>query len=189
VEGLFFLGKAVLRQAQHERGSDIILVLARADNGVIGRDNRLPWHIPADLRHFKAVTAGKPMIMGRRTFDSLPGLLPGRRHIVLTRDRDWQAEGAVVAHDAASALALAGEGEVAVIGGAEIFALFEPSASRIELTEVHANVEGDATVPPPGPAWREIARERHDDGPMPHSFVTLIRHPDECQDLRRQARA
>jgi dihydrofolate reductase len=153
---------------------EIILVLARADNGVIGRDNRLPWHIPADLKHFKAVTQGKPMIMGRRTFDSLPGLLPDRRHIVLTRDRNWQAEGAEIAHDREGALALAGEGDVAIIGGAEIFALFEPVATRIELTEVHADVAGDASVPPPGPKWRELARARHDGDP-PYSFVTLVR--------------
>jgi dihydrofolate reductase len=155
-------------------GREIILVLARADNGVIGRDNRLPWHIPADLKHFKAITAGKPMIMGRRTFDSLPGLLPGRRHIVLTRDPNWQTDGAEVAHDVAAALELAGEGHVAIIGGAEIFAVFEPLATRIELTEVHADIDGDATVPPPGPHWRELARERHDGDP-PYSFVSLIR--------------
>jgi dihydrofolate reductase len=154
---------------------DIVLVLARADNGVIGRDNRLPWHIPADLRHFKAVTAGKPMIMGRRTFDSLPGLLPGRRHIVLTRDVAWRAKGAEVAHDVDDALALAGGGETAVIGGAEIFALFAPRATRIALTEVHADMAGDAIVPVPDPVlWRETARERHDGDP-PFSFVTLVR--------------
>jgi dihydrofolate reductase len=156
----------------------IVLVLARAQNGVIGRDNGLPWHLPADLRHFKALTQGKPMIMGRRTFESLPGLLPGRRHIVLTRDRDWQAPGAEVAHDVVGALALAGEGEVAVIGGAEIFALFLDRATRIELTEVHADVAGDATVPVPDrQAWREIERERHpaeNDAPA-YSFVTLVR--------------
>jgi dihydrofolate reductase len=158
--------------------TDIFLVLARADNGVIGRDNRLPWHIPADLKHFKALTQGKPMIMGRRTFESLPGLLPGRRHIVLTRDRDWTAEGAEVAHDLAGALGLAGDDGVAVIGGAEIFALFLDWADRIELTEVHAQIEGDAVVPAPDPAaWREVAREWHpakDDAPA-FSFVTLER--------------
>jgi dihydrofolate reductase len=158
--------------------TEIVLVLARADNGVIGRDNALPWHLPADLRHFKALTQGRPMIMGRRTFESLPGLLPGRRHIVLTRDPDWQANGAEVAHDVEGALALAGAGRVAVIGGAEIFALFLDRADRIELTEVHADVAGDAVVPAPDPAlWRELARERHPgegDGPA-FSFVSLIR--------------
>jgi dihydrofolate reductase len=157
---------------------EITLVLARADNGVIGRDGALPWHIPADLKHFKALTAGKPMIMGRRTFESLPGLLPGRRHIVLTRDANWQAEGAEVAHDVDAALALAGGNAVSVIGGAEIFALFLSDADRIELTEVHAAVEGDAIVPAPDPAnWREMRREEYAaaGGAAAYSFVTLTR--------------
>jgi dihydrofolate reductase len=158
--------------------TEVILVLARADNGVIGRDNKLPWHLPADLRHFKALTQGKPMIMGRRTFESLPGLLPGRRHIVLTRDREWAAEGAEVAHDVAEALTLAGQGPVAVIGGAEIFALFLDRADRIELTRVHADVEGDAIVPEQDAAvWRETHCEHHPaqgDAPA-YSFVTLVR--------------
>jgi dihydrofolate reductase len=158
--------------------SEITLVLARAENGVIGRDNRLPWHIPADLQHFKRITSGKPMIMGRRTFESLPGLLPGRRHIVLTRDDSWSAPGAEVAHDLAGALGIAGDDGVSVIGGAEIFALFLDWADKIELTEVHADVEGDATVPAPEPAvWRETDREYHsDEGDAPaYSFVTLVR--------------
>ena len=157
---------------------EIILVLARADNGVIGRDGALPWHLPADLKHFKALTSGKPMIMGRRTFESLPGLLPGRRHIVLTRDKAWRAEGAEVAHDVDNALARAGGGPVAVIGGAEIFALFLDRADRIELTEVHADVAGDAVVPPIDvEEWRETKREHHSpagDAPA-YSFVTLVR--------------
>ena len=158
--------------------SQIVLVLARAENGVIGRDNRLPWHIPADLKHFKALTQNKPMIMGRRTFESLPGLLPGRRHIVLTRDRGWSAAGAEVAHDLVGALGLAGDDGVSVIGGAEIFALFLDWADKIELTEVHADVEGDATVPAPDmTAWREVNRAWHPaEGEAPaFSFVTLER--------------
>lgn len=151
--------------------------LARADNGVIGRDGALPWRLPADLRRFKAQTMGKPMVMGRKTFESFPSPLPGRRHIVLTRDRGWQAPGAEVAHSPDEALALAGPGEVAVIGGAEIFALFLPRARRIELTEVHLAAEGDAVVPPFGPEWREVAREDHGaaDGAPGYSFVTLER--------------
>jgi dihydrofolate reductase len=146
----------------------ITLIVARADNGVIGRDGKLPWHLPADLKRFKALTMGKPMIMGRKTFESLPGLLPGRRHIVLTRG-DWSAEGAEVAHDVWSALALAGE-EAFVIGGAEVFTLFEPLASRWELTEVHEVAVGDVTMPPPDPAiWTETARVDHDG----YSFVTF----------------
>jgi len=142
---------------------------------VIGRDGRLPWHLPADLKRFKAQTLGRPMIMGRKTFESFPAPLPGRRHIVLTRDRGWSAEGAEVAHSVEEALALAGD-DVAVIGGAEVFALFLDRADRIELTEVHAEPVGDATVPPFA-GWRETAREDHPaDGERPaYSFVTLAK--------------
>jgi dihydrofolate reductase len=154
----------------------IVFVLARADNGVIGVDGRLPWHLPADLRRFKALTMGKPMVMGRKTFESFPAPLPGRRHIVLTRDPGWQAQGAEIARTPDDALALAGEGEVAVIGGAEVFALFLDRAGRIELTEVHVAPDGDAVVPAIT-GWREIAREGHPaDGDRPaHDFVTLVR--------------
>jgi len=149
--------------------------LARADNGVIGRDGRLPWHLPADLKRFKAQTIGRPMIMGRKTFESFPSPLPGRRHIVLTRDRGWSAAGAEIAHSVEEALALAG-GDAAVIGGAEVFALFLDRAERVELTEVHAEPEGDAAVPSFG-GWRETAREDHPaEGERPaYSFVTLTR--------------
>jgi dihydrofolate reductase len=159
----------------------VVLIYARAANGVIGRDGHLPWHLPQDLRRFKALTLGRPMIMGRKTFDSLGGLLPGRRHIVLTRDPEWQAEGAEVAHSVDLALALAGVGDgggdVAVIGGAEIYALFESHATRIELTEVHANFAGDTAMPPPGPDWRVVVREEHSaTGDAPgFAFVTLER--------------
>ncbi|UYY78862.1 dihydrofolate reductase [Sphingomonas sp. R1] len=149
--------------------------LARADNGVIGRDGQLPWRLPADLKRFKAQTMGRPMIMGRKTFESFPSPLPGRRHIVLTRDAGWSAEGAEVAHSVAEALAMAGP-DAAVIGGAEIFALFLDAAARIELTEVHLDAEGDARVPPFDPArWQETAREEHAaDGDRPaYAFVTL----------------
>jgi dihydrofolate reductase len=144
--------------------STITLVVARAINGVIGRDNRLPWHIPGDLKRFKALTMGSVMVMGRKTFESLPGVLPGRRHIVLTRDPDWRAEGTEVAHDAAAALALAGDEPVSVIGGAAVFDLFEPIADRIELTEVIAEVPGDVTMADPRSSerWREIAYEDHE---------------------------
>ncbi|PCD02759.1 diacylglycerol kinase [Sphingomonas spermidinifaciens] len=155
----------------------MVFYLARAANGVIGRDGDLPWRLPADLRRFKAMTLGKPMVMGRKTFDSFPSPLPGRRHIVLTRDRDWRAAGAEVAHTPADALALAADApEVAVIGGAEIFALFLDAATRIELTEVHARPEGDATVPP-FTGWREVARADYPaEGDRPaYSFVTLVR--------------
>ena len=155
------------------------LVVARATNGVIGRDGGLPWRISADLKRFKALTMGSAMIMGRRTFDSLPGLLPGRRHIVLTRDREWSAQGAEVAHSLDEALALAGDEPVSVIGGAEIFALLFPHTDRIELTEVHGDIVGDTVLDDPREArnWRETAREHHPaEGDTPaFDFVTLDR--------------
>ena len=155
----------------------LTLVVARAANGVIGKDGRLPWHLPADLRHFKRVTMGGAMIMGRKTFESLPGLLPGRRHIVLTRDFDWEAEGAEVTHSVEEALRLAGD-KATVIGGAEIFRLFEDDAGAVELTEIHADVGGDTILPPFGPeAWHEVAREDHpaEGGRPAFSFVRLER--------------
>ena len=157
---------------------EIVIVMARADNGVIGREGKLPWHLPADLRHFKQVTSGTAMIMGRKTFESFPGLLPGRRHIVITRDPTWSAEGAEVANSAEEALRLAGSERVTVIGGAEIVRLFLDKASAFELTEVHMDAEGDVTMPPPDPAtWREASRESHpSEGSLPaYSFVRLER--------------
>lgn len=156
---------------------DIVFVVARAEDGTIARDGQVPWQISADLKRFKQLTMGTPMIMGRKTFDSLPGLLPGRRHIVLTRDPAWSAKGAEVAHSVAEALELGGESDISVIGGSEIFALFTPLATRIELTEVHEDTGGDVFMPYPGPDWREIARESHPaaDGWPPYSFVTLTR--------------
>ncbi|HXC74162.1 MAG TPA: dihydrofolate reductase [Sphingomicrobium sp.] len=157
----------------------ITLIVARARNGVIGRDGTLPWHLPADLKRFKALTMGSAMIMGRKTFDSLPGLLPGRRHIVLTRDRDWRASGAEVAHDLDQALALAGAERVSVIGGANLFAQFLPLAGRIELTEVLADIPGDTVMPNPldSGEWRELSEESHpaEDGRPAFRFVTLER--------------
>ena len=151
----------------------IVLHVARADNGVIGRDGALPWHLPEDLKRFKALTMGRPMVMGRKTFASLPGRLPGRRHIVLTRDAAWQALGADVARSADEALALAGDvEEVAVIGGAEVFALFLPRATRIELTEVHRTVAGDTRMPPLGQGWRVESRTI---GGPDFDFVSLTR--------------
>ncbi len=152
--------------------------MARADNGVIGKDGRLPWRLPADLKRFKAMTMGAPIIMGRRTFESLPGLLPERRHIVLTRDKDWRAEGAEIARTTEEALTMAGDGRVSVIGGAEIFRLFEPRAKKVELTEVHGDIAGDTMMPPFDPArWRVTAREHHPaaDGRLACTFVTLVR--------------
>ena len=157
--------------------AEIAFFAARADNGVIGVEGGLPWRLPADLRRFKAMTTGLPMVMGRKTFESFPSLLVGRRHIVLTRDKSWQADGAEVAGTVEEALALAGGPVVAVIGGAEIYRLFLPLVHRVELTEVHAAPEGDTHMPDLGPGWRETFREDHAaDGDRPgYSFVTLVR--------------
>ena len=157
---------------------EIILVLARANNGVIGVDGKLPWRIPADLRHFKQVTKGRPMIMGRKTFDSLPGLLDGRRHIVLTRDANWAEEGAEVAHSPEAALKMANGPHVCIIGGAEIYRLFLPMADRIELTEVAASPDGDTMLDAFDPkVWTEMSRVANPaEGTTPaFDFVTLVR--------------
>ena len=155
----------------------ITLVVARASNGVIGKEGGLPWHIPADLRRFKALTMGTVLVMGRRTFDSLPKVLPGRRHIVITRDSEWRADGVEIAHSIGEALTLAGEEPVSVIGGADIFQLFVPLADRIELTEVLAEFDGDTFLGDPRSTgeWRDIAREDHLDEDPPFRFVTLER--------------
>jgi len=157
----------------------ITLIVARAENGVIGRDRGLPWHIPADLKHFKALTMGSVMIMGRTTFDSLPGLLPGRRHVVLTRDAQWHAPGAETAHTVEEAIALAGNEPISVIGGAHVFAQFLALADRIELTEVLDEAVGDTVMPDPRASgdWREVGREDHpaEDGRPAFRFVTLER--------------
>ncbi len=157
---------------------EITLVLAKAANGIIGADGAMPWHIPADLRHFKQITKGSPMIMGRKTFDSLPGLLPGRRHIVLTRDVAWEEDGAEPVHCVEEALRVANGPHVYVIGGAEIYALFLPLADRIELTEITASPDGDTVMPPFDQSiWTEVARETHRaEGGIPaFDFVTLQR--------------
>jgi len=157
----------------------ITIVVARALNGTIGKDGVLPWHLPGDLRHFKQVTMGTAMIMGRKTFDSLPGLLPGRRHIVVTRGESWGRDGVDVAHSKDQALELAGDDAVTIIGGSDIFAMFHDDADRLELTEVLAEVPGDTFMPDPRSegSWREIACEDH----LPEGtregfrFTTLVR--------------
>jgi len=159
--------------------SRITLVVARAQNGVIGRDGKLPWHISAALKRFKELTMGSVMLMGRKTFESLPGLLPGRRHVVLTRDSRWHAEGAQVAHDIEEAMTLAGGEPISVIGGADIFRLFQPLADRIELTEVLADVPGDTFIDDPRESgnWRQSFSVGHaaaGDQPA-FRFVTLER--------------
>ena len=156
---------------------EVIFVVARADDGTIAVDGQVPWRIREDLQRFVAHTRGTPMIMGRKTFESLPGVLPGRRHIVLTRNPDWSAEDAEVVHSVEEALDRAGEGDISVIGGVEVFDLFMPHATRIELTEVHEHTGGEVIMTYPGTDWTETAREhRPADGKWPaHSFVTLER--------------
>jgi dihydrofolate reductase len=139
----------------------ISMVYAHSKNGVIGDGGKLPWHIPSDLRRFKETTLGKPIIMGRKTWDSLPRKpLPGRQNIVITRQKEWTAEGADIAANVDAALRLAGDvPEVCVIGGGEIYQLFLPLADRIYLTEVDAVVQGDTDGPVLNPAeWLEVSR-------------------------------
>jgi len=159
--------------------TEIVFYLARADNGVIGEEGALPWHLSADFKRFKAMTMGKPIVMGRVTQDSFSKALPGRRNIVLTRDRAWARQGCEVVHSSREALELAGDvPEVAVIGGAEVFALFLAQAVRIELTEVHCAPAGGPSVPAfAADDWREVAREAHpaEGGQPAYSFVTLVR--------------
>jgi dihydrofolate reductase len=142
----------------------VTLIVAVADNGVIGRENALPWHLPEDLKRFKRLTMGKPMIMGRKTFESIGKPLPGRRNIVVTRDTNYRRDGVDVVHGAGAALVAAGDApEVMVIGGADLFRLFLPQAGRIHLTRVHAHVVGDVTWPALDiRQWEVIERERHE---------------------------
>jgi dihydrofolate reductase len=141
----------------------ITLIVAVADSGAIGRDNGLPWHLPEDLKRFKRLTLGKPVVMGRRTFESIGKPLPGRHNIVVTRDPNYRREGVTVVHDSADALRAAGPApEIMVIGGAELFRLFLPSAGRIHLTRVHAEIAGDVFWPALDQRqWRVVQREPH----------------------------
>ena len=144
---------------------NINLIYARAANGVIGKNNAMPWHLPEDLAHFKRLTQGWPVIMGRKTWDSLPPRfrpLPGRTNIVITRQADWHAPGAVHASCLDEAITLGDSSEqVWVIGGAQVYALAEPLAHRIEVTEIADNFEGDAFAPVLGAHWLETSRENH----------------------------
>ncbi len=148
--------------------SRVSFVVAVSRNGMIGRAGGLPWHISTDLKRFKTITMGKPLIMGRKTWESLPKKpLPGRPNIVITRQKNYRAEGAIVVSDIPSALAAAGQvEEVCVIGGGEIFDMFLPQTDRIYLTEVDLEVDGDTFFPVIDPArWTDTAREIHPKGP------------------------
>lgn len=160
------------------------LMIAIADNGVIGAEGGLPWRLPADLRRFKAITWGKPVVMGRKTWESLPKKpLPGRQNIVITRQTDYVAEGARVVGDLDSALwAAADVEEVFVLGGAEIYALALPKADRIYLTEVHAAPDGDVLLPALAPGawrdhWREVLRENFPASDTAPAFSFVILEP------------
>jgi len=159
----------------------ITLVLAVADNGVIGASGSIPWRIPEDMKRFKALTMGKPIVMGRKTWDSFPKKpLPGRTNIVITRDPSWKADGAVAVHSLAEALAAARSekpAEIAIVGGAQIYEQALAHATRVELTEVHTNAAGDTHFPAfEKSAWRETARETHvtPEG-LRYSYVSLVR--------------
>ena len=167
----------------------IVFIVAAADNGAIGKDNALPWRVSSDLKRLKALTIGRPVIMGRKTNQSIGRPLPDRTNIVMTRDRGFSAAGIAVAYSPADALAVAmgdalrrGVDEIAVIGGAEIYALFLDKAARVELTRVHASPEGDAFFAPLDPAqWVEADSERHAAGPRDSadfSFVSYRRRAD-----------
>lgn len=158
----------------------VSFVVAYDRRGVIGKDNALPWRIPADMRHVRRLTIGKPLIMGRRTYESIGRPLPDRTSIVLTRDPSFAAEGVLVARTAEEALALAGDApEVIVFGGAEVFRRFLPRADRMYVTEIDAEVDGDTFFPEfDRSEWRETERETHEpDAEDPHryAFITLER--------------
>lgn len=167
-------------------GPAIVIVVAVADNGVIGADGGMPWRLSGDLKRVKALTMGKPLIMGRRTFESIGRPLPGRRTIVLTSDPAFRVDGVTVVADfraaleaAGTAAAETGAAEIIAFGGAGIYALALPLATRIELTEIHARPEGDTLFPDfDRREWRELSREVHPGGPdePPHDYVTLARH-------------
>jgi dihydrofolate reductase len=151
----------------------VTIVAAVADNGVIGRDGGLPWHIPEDLQRFKQLTMGHTLVMGRRTFESIGRALPGRRTVVVTRSVTWSTDAVVsIVHTLDEAMEAAGDDDVFVVGGAEIYRLSFPLAGRMALTEVHMSPEGDTWFPSPDwSQWREV-RRRHRGG---HSFVDYER--------------
>ena len=160
--------------------SVVALVAARDRRGLIGRDNALPWHLPGDLRRFRELTRGKPVIMGRRTFEAIGRALPDRVNIVLTRDLSFHAPGVIVAGSVPEALAMAHDApEVMIAGGSEVFAQFLPRADRLYLTEIDAEFQGDTYFPPfERGEWREIERSEHaadDREPVAYTFVTLER--------------
>jgi dihydrofolate reductase len=163
-------------------GPLISLLVAASENGVIGRDNGMPWHLPDDLKHFRALTLAKPVLMGRRTFEAIGRPLPGRTNLVLTRSPNWSVAGVTVVADLPAAVREAGAApELVVAGGAQVYALALPRATRIYLTRIHAVIDGDTRLPHINlDEWHETARELHPvDARHPYamSFVTLERTP------------
>jgi dihydrofolate reductase len=164
---------------------ETVFVLAVAENGVIGANGGFPWRLKSDMQRFKALTWGKPVVMGRKTFVSLRRPLPGRTNIVITRDADFRAAGAIVTTSSAHARAIAlgdalrrSAADIAVIGGAEIYTQWMDSADRLEVTEVHARPDGDTYFTFDKAQWEEVARERHRAGPddsADFSYVTYRR--------------
>lgn len=153
------------------------LIFARAANGVIGNNNAIPWHLPEDMAHFKRTTLGCPVVMGRKSWDSLPERfrpLPGRLNVVVTRQADWSAPGALRAGSLAQAVALCpAQSDIWVIGGAQLYAQAEPLAQSAVVTEIDAEFAGDAFAPQFGPQWKETARESHiASSGLSFSFVT-----------------
>ena len=158
----------------------ICLIAAMAANRVIGRNNALPWHLPADLKRFKALTMGNPVVMGRKTYESIGRPLPGRRNLVITRNRDYAVPGCDVVHSLEEALAACRDAnEIFIIGGAELYRESLPHANCLEFTEIHAEFEGDAVFPEISlDQWRETARETHGagaDAPFRYDFVRYER--------------
>ncbi|HEX6928254.1 MAG TPA: dihydrofolate reductase [Gammaproteobacteria bacterium] len=163
----------------------ISFIVAVGDNRAIGKDGGMPWHMPADLAHFKRVTMGKPMLMGRKTFESIGRPLPGRDSIVVTHDENWRAEGVMVAHDIDTALDMAakaakarGADEIAVIGGASLYKALMDRAHILYITELHSRFDADTYFPSIGFGWEEISREKHDAderNPVAWDFVVLTR--------------
>jgi dihydrofolate reductase len=168
--------------------TDLAIIVAVAENGVIGSNNALPWKLPEDLQNFKRITMGKPVVMGRKTYESIGRPLPGRTNIVVTRNVSFRAEGVLVVHSIDEALAMASEvaaragvTEAFVMGGADLYAATIPGADRLYITEVHASVEGDAVLPRiDWRCWREVCREHRvaqSPNPYDYSFVRYERIP------------
>lgn len=164
----------------HPKKSRLTFVVAMAENRVIGKDGDLPWRLPADLAHFKRLTVGKPVVMGRKVYDSIGRPLPDRQNIVLTRNPDFQAPGCIVVHSSGEALEAAAGPDIMIIGGEEIYRLYLPQVGRVELTLIHAEIGGDTFFPELPGQWMETARrERAADERNPYdlSFLTLERTP------------